>query len=75
MDSRRFEERGRGWADTAHTTELQLAFPRTVSMFCSVVRIGRSGRGWADTAHATELQLAFPRTVSIFFASPAPFRG
>ncbi len=38
----------RGWADTAHTTELQ-------SDFCSVVRIGRSGRGCADTAHATEL--------------------
>ena len=25
MDSRRFEERGRGWADTAHATDLQLA--------------------------------------------------
>ncbi len=25
MESRRFEERGRGWADTAHATELQLA--------------------------------------------------
>ena len=25
MESRRFEEMGRGWADTAHTTELQLA--------------------------------------------------
>ncbi len=29
---------GRGWADTAHTTELQ-------SSSCSVARIGRSGRG------------------------------
>ncbi len=29
--------------------------PHAVSVFCSVVRIGRSGRGWADTAHATEL--------------------
>ena len=25
MESRRVEETGRGWADTAHTTELQLA--------------------------------------------------
>ena len=51
MESPRFEELGRGWgrgwADTAHSTELQ-------SGFCSVVRIGRSGRGWADTAHTTE---------------------
>ncbi len=40
MESRRFEEigRGRGWADTAHTTELQ-------PVFCSVVRIGRFGSG------------------------------
>ncbi len=38
----------RGWADTAHTTEL-------LHCFCSVVRIGRSGRRCADTAHATEL--------------------
>ena len=25
MESRRFEEMGRGWADTAHATELQVA--------------------------------------------------
>ncbi len=40
-------KRERGWADTAHTTEMQ-------SGFCSVVRIGRSGRGCADNALATE---------------------
>ena len=28
--------------------------PHAVSVFYSVVRIGRSGRGCADTAHATE---------------------
>ena len=38
MDSRRFEEMGQGWADTAHATELQ-------PVFCSVVRIGRFGPG------------------------------
>ena len=38
---------GRGWADTAHATELQ-------PVFCSVVRIGRFGREWADTAHTTD---------------------
>ncbi len=58
MGSRRFEEMGRGWADTAHTTELQ-------SGFCSVVRNGRSGQGWADTAHATELQSGFCSVVRI----------
>ncbi len=36
MDSRRFEDMGRGWADTAHATELQ-------PVFCSVGRIGASG--------------------------------
>ncbi len=58
MESRLFEEVGRGWADTAHTTEQQPGF-------CSVVRIGRSGRGWADTAHATELQSCFCSVVRI----------
>ena len=40
MESRGFEEMGRGWgwADTAHATELQPGF-------CSVVRIGRFGPG------------------------------
>ncbi len=52
MESLLFEEVGRGWADTAHATELQPSF-------CSVVRIERSGRGWADTAHTTELQPGF----------------
>ncbi len=31
----------RGWADTAHTTELQ-------PVFCSVVRIGRFGPGLGE---------------------------
>ena len=34
-------KRERGWADTAHTTELR-------SGFCSVVRIGRSGGEKSD---------------------------
>ena len=38
MGSRGFEERGRGWADTAHATELQ-------PVFCRVIRIGRFGPG------------------------------
>ena len=51
MESRRFEELGRGWADTAHTTDCG---PASAASSVS----DDSGGGWADTAHATELQLA-----------------
>ncbi len=65
-DQAPLEARVTALGDTAHATELQLGSPRTVSLFCSVVRTRRSGRGWADTAHTTELQLACLTTVSLF---------
>ena len=51
---------GRGWADTAHATELQ-------SGFCSVVRIGRSGRGSSAAP-------SFLRLLRFFAAKPGPAR-
>ncbi len=79
MESRLFEEVGRGWADTAHATELQLACPRMVSIFCSVVRIGRSGRGMGRYGpHYRTTALSEPRSflriVRLFAAKPGPAR-
>ncbi len=53
--TRGFSEEGAGMGRYGPHCRTAARVPHAVSIFCSVVRIGRSGRGCADTAHATEL--------------------
>ncbi len=62
------DDRGRGWADTAHATELQ-------SIFCSVVRIGRSEPGMGRYGpHYRTAAPSFLRLLRLFAAKPGPVR-
>ncbi len=57
MESRRFEEMGRGWADTAHATELQRADMKGEGMRIYDGNIGTEI--WVRTRAADRIFLSF----------------
>ncbi len=81
MGSRRFEEMGRGWADTAHTTELSSILLSKLLLHSPSVPSAVSGhsavkdpRPCSETVQAEFRCPSFLRLLRLFAAKPGPAR-